>query len=109
MSPSAKENGDASVANGDGHASATNTNGHANVATGDGPASAPEAKEQLPANGVSAIVVGSGIGGLSAARELWRIGCSVRVLERRPQEILTGKSWVNDARQRAPPAVRGHY
>ncbi|KAF3759879.1 hypothetical protein M406DRAFT_14143, partial [Cryphonectria parasitica EP155] len=46
--------------------------------------------EQLPSSGVSVIVVGSGIGGLSAARELWRIGCDVRVLERRPQEILTG-------------------
>lgn len=54
-------------------------------------ANASEAVEQLPANGVSVIVVGSGIGGLSAARELWRIGCEVRVLERRAQEILTGK------------------
>lgn len=58
---------------------------------GDGYAGVPEAVEQLPANGLSVIVVGSGIGGLSAARELWRIGCEVRVLERRPQEILTGK------------------
>lgn len=51
----------------------------------------PEAVEALPSNGLSVIVVGSGIGGLSAARELWRIGCKVRVLERRSQEINTGK------------------
>ncbi|KAJ3502641.1 hypothetical protein NM208_g16683 [Fusarium decemcellulare] len=53
-------------------------------------AAVPEAMDQLPFNGISVIVVGSGIGGLSAARELWRIGCKVRVLEKRPQEITTG-------------------
>ncbi|KAF4470577.1 FAD binding domain-containing [Fusarium albosuccineum] len=53
-------------------------------------AAVPEAMDQLPFNGISVIVVGSGIGGLSAARELWRIGCKVRVLEKRLQEITTG-------------------
>ncbi len=42
-------------------------------------------------NGISVLVVGSGIGGLSAARELWRIGCDVTVLERQPSEVLTGQ------------------
>ena len=67
------------------------------TANGNGHTSVPEAVEQLPANGVSVIVVGSGIGGLSAARELWRIGCEVRVLERRPQEIMTGKECIRGA------------
>ncbi|GJN71741.1 hypothetical protein PLICBS_005809 [Purpureocillium lilacinum] len=44
-------------------------------------------------NGISVLVVGSGIGGLSAARELWRIGCDVTVLERQPSEVLTGDSF----------------
>lgn len=59
--------------------------------SGDASPSFPEAKEKLPANRLSVIIVGSGIGGLSAARELWRIGCDVKVLEKRPHEILTGK------------------
>ncbi|KAF5013304.1 hypothetical protein FDECE_683 [Fusarium decemcellulare] len=61
----------------------------ATKSNGDRYAAAPEAVDQLPFNGISVIVVGSGIGGLSAARELWRIGCKVRVLEKRPQEITT--------------------
>ncbi|KAJ6789496.1 hypothetical protein PWT90_00297 [Aphanocladium album] len=39
-------------------------------------AAVPDCLEQLPPNGISVLVVGSGIGGLSAARELALIGCS---------------------------------
>ena len=45
---------------------------------------------QKPPNGISVLVVGSGIGGLSAARECARLGCSVRVFERQPRPLLTG-------------------
>ncbi|RMZ90293.1 hypothetical protein DV736_g2481, partial [Chaetothyriales sp. CBS 134916] len=46
-----------------------------------------------PPNGISVLVVGSGIGGLTAARECLRVGCSVRAFERRPHSVLTGGSF----------------
>ena len=47
--------------------------------------------KQSPPNGISVLVVGCGIGGLTAARECSRLGCSVRVFERQPHPVLTGK------------------
>ncbi|KJZ71295.1 hypothetical protein HIM_09305 [Hirsutella minnesotensis 3608] len=55
--------------------------------------SLPDVDDRSPSNGISVLVVGSGIGGLSAARELWRIGCDVRVFEKQPSEVLTGDSF----------------
>lgn len=43
--------------------------------------------KRFPRNGIKVIVVGAGIGGLSAALECWRKGCDVVVLER--SELLS--------------------
>ena len=46
--------------------------------------------KRAPSNGISVVVVGGGVGGLMTALECWRIGCSVRVLERSRQNITSG-------------------
>ena len=40
--------------------------------------------------GISALIVGAGVGGLMTALEGWRKGLSIRILERSPREITTG-------------------
>ncbi|KAK0367739.1 FAD binding domain protein [Colletotrichum limetticola] len=42
---------------------------------------------------ISVIIVGAGVGGLMAALECWRVGCSVRVFERSEYNITTGDSF----------------
>lgn len=51
----------------------------------------PDIISRSPANSISVLVVGCGIGGLTAARECVRYGFSVRVFERQPQPVLTGR------------------
>ena len=56
----------------------------------DGAGVASELK-RYPETGISVLVVGAGIGGLTAALECWRKGHSVRILERAPGPVYTGK------------------
>ena len=46
---------------------------------------------RYPETGISVLVVGAGIGGLTAALECWRKGHSVRIFERAPGPVYTGK------------------
>lgn len=43
-------------------------------------------------SGISILVIGAGVGGLTAALECWRKGHNVRVLERHAGPDLSGKS-----------------
>lgn len=45
---------------------------------------------QSPSNGISVLVVGAGIGGLMAAMECSRRGCSVKILERAKGTVTIG-------------------
>lgn len=48
--------------------------------------------ERYPDTGIQVIVVGGGIGGLTAALECWRKGMGVRVLESSPVPSSIGKN-----------------
>jgi NADPH-dependent 2,4-dienoyl-CoA reductase/sulfur reductase-like enzyme len=37
--------------------------------------------QRFPDNGINAVIIGGGVGGLQAALECWRKGCDVIVLE----------------------------
>ncbi|KAJ3495306.1 hypothetical protein NLG97_g3493 [Lecanicillium saksenae] len=58
-----------------------------------------------PPNGISVLVVGSVIGGLSPAGGLARIGCEVRVLERRKEKILGGLDMLPFDQSSATPGL----
>ena len=47
--------------------------------------------KRYPETGITVLVVGAGIGGLTTAIESWRKGHSVRILERSVTPIYTGK------------------
>ena len=47
---------------------------------------------RLPPTGISILIVGGGIGGLTLANEAWRQGHDVRVLEKSPKLDVVGKS-----------------
>lgn len=53
----------------------------------------PDFLDRYPSNSISILIIGAGIGGLSAARELWRRGFEVRVFERQPRPVYTGDSF----------------
>lgn len=44
-----------------------------------------------PPTGISVLVSGAGVGGLTSALEFWRKGCDVRVLERAKESLTTGR------------------
>lgn len=48
-----------------------------------------------PRNGISVVIEDGGVGGLMTALECWRIGCSVRVLERSRQNVTSGMQLVS--------------
>lgn len=41
-------------------------------------------------NGISVLISGAGVGGLTSALEFFRRGCDVRVLERAKESLTTG-------------------
>lgn len=41
--------------------------------------------------GMSVLISGAGVGGLTSALEFWRKGCDVRILERAKESLTTGK------------------
>lgn len=46
---------------------------------------------RYPETGLSVLIVGAGVAGLMAALECWRNGHNVRIVERSPEEVTTGK------------------
>lgn len=53
----------------------------------------PDILNRSPPNNISVLIVGSGIGGLTTARECWRHGCNVRIFERQSEPVYTGDSF----------------
>ncbi|RAK95030.1 FAD-dependent oxidoreductase [Aspergillus ibericus CBS 121593] len=49
--------------------------------------------KQYPATGISVLIVGAGVAGLMAALECRRNGHDVRVIERSPEQVITGDSF----------------
>lgn len=49
--------------------------------------------ERSSSSGIDVLVVGAGIGGLSAAIELWRKGHNVRIIEAKDQVEGIGPPW----------------
>lgn len=47
--------------------------------------------QRYPETGISVLIVGAGVAGLMAALECWRNGHDVRIVERSPEEVTTGK------------------
>lgn len=47
--------------------------------------------ERQNPNGINVIISGAGVGGLMAALECWRIGCTVRIFERTKANVVSGK------------------
>lgn len=45
---------------------------------------------RLQPSGISVLVVGAGVGGITAAMECWRKGHDVRIIERAPGPDLSG-------------------
>lgn len=45
---------------------------------------------RAPPNGISVLVAGAGIGGMTVALECWRRGCEVRIIERAPKNAPQG-------------------
>ncbi|KAF2173599.1 hypothetical protein M409DRAFT_15878 [Zasmidium cellare ATCC 36951] len=46
-----------------------------------------------PPTGISVLISGAGVGGLTSALEFWRKGCDVRVLERAKESLTTGDTF----------------
>lgn len=49
--------------------------------------------DRNPPNNISVLISGSGVGGLTSALQLWRIGCDVRICERASKNLTTGDSF----------------
>ncbi|CAJ2505209.1 Uu.00g126030.m01.CDS01 [Anthostomella pinea] len=49
--------------------------------------------QRCEANGISVIVAGAGVGGLTTALECWRKGCDVRIFERTREALTSGDSF----------------
>lgn len=64
--------------------------GHSNFVTV--PETVLDGVHRLPPTGISILIVGGGIGGLTLANEAWRQGHDVRVLERSARLDVVGKS-----------------
>ena len=63
--------------------------------------------EQLPDTGVSVLIVGAGIGGLTCALECWRRGHQVRILERSKTENLLGTNSICGCRGKRLTRAQG--
>ncbi|KAF4634247.1 hypothetical protein G7Y89_g3863 [Cudoniella acicularis] len=69
----------------------TKTNGlHSNGVTDTAGAGISSKLKRYPETGISVLIVGAGIGGLTCAMECWRKGHTVQILERSPGPIYTG-------------------
>jgi heterodisulfide reductase subunit A-like polyferredoxin len=50
--------------------------------------------ERSPPTGIAVLIVGGGVAGLLAGLECWRQGHEVRILEKSPSRVLSGKLFI---------------